>query len=253
MSDEQARLWEIFLEMHSGLPRQGPGDAESTRRALSHCTDLPPNAAILDIGCGPGMQTLVLADNSDAHITATDLYPMFLDELNERAAAANLADRITTAEADMTALPFAPDSFDVLWSEGAVYIMGVAEALTAWRPFLKSGGYLAFSEITWLKPDPPSEVYDYWQADYPAITTAENVLKTIHKTGYTIIGHFAIPNHAWWDDYYTPLEAKLPALRQKYADDPAAQAVFDAAAREIDICRRFGEWYSYTFFIAQKP
>ena len=68
------RLMQIMLDVHSGLPRQGPGDDESTLRALSFCTELPMQPAVLDVGCGPGMQTVALARGTDGTITAVDLF-----------------------------------------------------------------------------------------------------------------------------------------------------------------------------------
>jgi len=46
----RARLFEVF----EGVPRGGPGDPESTRRALVMMTDLPAHPRVLDLGCGPG-------------------------------------------------------------------------------------------------------------------------------------------------------------------------------------------------------
>ncbi len=44
---------EIFWEIHSKLPREGPGDDASTRKAFSMLADLPNAPCILDVGCGP--------------------------------------------------------------------------------------------------------------------------------------------------------------------------------------------------------
>jgi hypothetical protein len=57
---EAAPTTEIFWEIHSNLPREGPGDDTSTRTAFFMLTDLPKAPRILDVGCGPGMQTLSL-------------------------------------------------------------------------------------------------------------------------------------------------------------------------------------------------
>ena len=78
------RLMQIMLDVHSGLPRQGPGDDESTLRALSFCTELPMQPAVLDVGCGPGMQTVALARGTDGTITAVDLFEQFLDDLRDK-------------------------------------------------------------------------------------------------------------------------------------------------------------------------
>src|SRR5262245_34626905 len=115
-----------------GLPRQGVGSDDETARALAMCTGLAPTPDILDIGCGPGRQTLVLARATGGHVTAVDLHADFLDELRDGAADADLSDRITPIQADMGDLPFEPATFDLIWSEGAAYAMGVAAALVAW-------------------------------------------------------------------------------------------------------------------------
>ena len=54
------RLFEVFLDVQRGLPRQGPGCDESTLRAISLCSGRPEGADLLDVGCGPGMQTVAL-------------------------------------------------------------------------------------------------------------------------------------------------------------------------------------------------
>ena len=58
---DEERLIELLIALHDGLPRQGPGDSASTRRALALCASLPDAPEILDIGCGTGAQTLTLA------------------------------------------------------------------------------------------------------------------------------------------------------------------------------------------------
>ena len=52
---------DIFYEIFDNLPRGGSGDNESTRKAFSLLKNLPESTNILDVGCGPGMQTIELA------------------------------------------------------------------------------------------------------------------------------------------------------------------------------------------------
>jgi hypothetical protein len=51
------KIPKIFWEIHTSLPREGPGDNESTQKAYRILKELPENPRILDIGSGPGMQT----------------------------------------------------------------------------------------------------------------------------------------------------------------------------------------------------
>jgi len=57
---------DLFRELTEGLPRQGPGSSEATLRALRMVDGLSSRPRILDVGCGPGAQTIDLARASGA-------------------------------------------------------------------------------------------------------------------------------------------------------------------------------------------
>ena len=250
--EENPRLFEVFLDVQRGLPRQGPGCDESTLEALSLCSGLPEAPAVLDIGCGPGMQTVALAQALGGRVTAVDIHREYLNELRERSEAAGTAARIEILAGDMKELPLPPESFDLVWCEGAAYVMGFEKALIEWKRLLKPGGCIAVTELVWLRPDPPSEVAAFFADEYPAMAHVETVLTTFRACGYESRGYFTLPDSAWWEHYYTPLEAKLPVLRERYAGDNEALGVVDTTEREIAMRRRFRDWYGYEFFVGQK-
>ena len=252
MDDVKPRLLELFFEVQRGLPRQGPGDSGSTTKALALCSGLSDKPSILDIGCGPGMQTLALAEACAGSVVAVDNCDEYLDELRQRVEKASLCDRVEVKNADMAALGFPKETFDLIWSEGSAYIMGVREALKAWRPLLRDQGYLAFTELVWLDEHPPTEVAEYFGNEYPAMTNIQAINKAIRENGYDTVVDFTLPDSAWWNDYYGPLEAKLPSLKQKYEGDKEALGVIAMSDAEIDIRRRFGQSYGYHFFVARK-
>ena len=243
---------EIFFEIHRDLPREAPGSDACTARALSMIPTLPDDPCILDIGCGPGAQTLVLAKKTGGRVIAIDTHQPFLDDLTRRAQRAHLSSRIHPQHGDMTALDFDEAAFDVIWSEGAIYIMGFREGLTAWRRFLKPGGTLAVTEAAWLVEDPPDEARRFWQAAYPAMKHAGNNVTILQEAGYTPLGHFPLPESACWDNYYTPLERRLAALRQRYHDNAEALAILNEEQVEIDLYRTYSYSYGYVFYVAQK-
>jgi len=241
----------IFFEIHKDLPREGPGDMRSTQQAFGLMNGLPTDPQILDIGCGPGKQTLDLAAISSGNITALDNHQPFLDHLQTLINAQGLANRIRTVNGSMFELEFPAQSFDVLWSEGAIYIIGFEQGLKTWRPLLKPGGYLAVSEISWLKPDPPQDVYSFWSAEYPGMRSVEQNLLTLQDCQYRETGHFCVPSSSWWTDYYTPMLARLPRMRTEFRDDPEALACIDETEKEIDMYRKYSDWYGYVFYVAQ--
>ncbi len=247
-----ARLMEVFLEVQRGLPRQGPGCAASTLAALALCRGLPERPAVLDIGCGPGLQTLTLARTlAGPPIAALDLFLEYLDQLRARAAADGVDGRIAAVVGDMTALPFSGPRFDLIWSEGAAYIMGFAAAVEAWRRLLRPGGFLVVSDLVWLLADPPAEAVAMWAEEYPAMCDVETRIAEVRQAGLTYLNSVPIPEAGWWDDYYTPLAAKLPALKDAWQGDADALAIIDATEREIDTRRRFGASYGYVLFAAR--
>ncbi len=245
------RLLEIFRDVHRGLPRQGPGSDQETLRALAACTELPAAPDILDVGCGPGAQTMALAKATAGHVTAVDVYDEYLDEVRRRAAAEAVTDRVTVARGDMMDLPFAPASFDLIWAEGAAYIMGFERAFARWRPLLRPSGCVAVTELTWLVPEPPAEAARFFGGEYPQMTDVETNVESIRVAGYEVIDHFTLPEAAWWDEYYAPLEARLPGLREQHADDALALAIIDATAEEIRMRRDHGAAYGYVFYVAR--
>ena len=252
--NDAARLFDVFMEAQRGLPRQGPGDDRSTREALALCGAFPERPMVLDIGCGPGMQTVALAEAlPDAVVVAVDIHQEYLEILRRRASTAGVSERTHTVRGDMTALPVARESADLIWSEGAAYVMGVAAALAAWKLLLRPGGRLAYTELVWLRPDPPAEAAAFFADEYPAMGDMAGNLEALRTAGYEPLGHFILPDAAWWDHYYTPLESKLPALSARYAPDKAALGVVDATKREIGMRRRFPSCYGYAFFVGRKP
>ena len=241
----------LFFELFSGLPQQGPGDAASTLRALSLVPDVGPETRILDIGCGTGRQTRVLAQNTRARIVAIDIHPPFVDELNREAGRLGLAGRVEAHAGDMRQLEFADSSFDLIWCEGAIYIAGVEASLRDWRRLLLDGGHVALTEVCWTRPDPPAECVSFWEQEYPAIRDEAALLTAIEACGYETVGHFILPRSAWWDDYYRPLERNVEAFRTRYRGRPEAQELADLCQREIDVWKAYSDYYSYAFFVAR--
>ena len=242
----------IFFEIHSDLPREGPGDEASMARALDLIGAMPAGSDILDVGCGPGAQTLALARLTGSPVTAVDNHAPFLDDLRGRAARAGLTERVRIVRASMFDLPFAQASFDLIWSEGAIYQMGFDNGLRKWRRFLRPDGWIAVTEVAWLRDDPPEELVSFWQAGYPGIRSVSENLAAIRAEGYEPAGHFVLPESSWWDSYYSPILRKLPRLRDKYRDDPEALAVLDQETVEIDVFRKYSAFYGYVFFVMKR-
>jgi SAM-dependent methyltransferase len=258
MQEQMDFIHEIFSP---SLPRLGAGDDASTQKALAMLLETGSRAGnasrsrklkVLDIGCGNGTQTIRLAKEISGTVLAVDNHPPYLDELRRRAAAAGVAGRIQTLAKDMHDLGAEQGVFDLIWSEGAIFIMGFAAGLAAWRSLLPEGGLLAVSEMAWFRPGAPEECRGFFAEAYPAMADVGANLAVIRACGYKEIGHFPLPESAWWEGYYDPLGARLPALRATHAADPGKMAMLAAIQTEIDLYRKYSAYYGNVFYLMQR-
>lgn len=244
---------ELLIDLHRDGRRQGPGSDEATRLAIT-LSGLAgaEGLEIADIGCGSGASTLVLARELDAAVTAVDLLPAFLGELEAAAGQAGLGRRIETLAASMAELPFADHAFDAIWSEGAIYNIGFAKGVQVWRRFLKPGGILAVSELTWLTARRPAELERHWRAEYPEVATAAAKLAILEDNGYAPIGYFTLPERCWLDDYYRPLQDRFADFLARHGHSADARAIVEAEKHEIDLYERFSAFVGYGYYVARK-
>jgi len=245
--------YRLLIDLHKQAQRQGPGSDATTEKAIA-LAGLDPTTPlkIADIGCGTGAAALVLARRLNAQITAVDFLPDFLDVLAQRAERAGLSERITPLAGSMDCLPFADEEYDVLWSEGAIYNIGFARGVAEWRRYLKPGGLLVVSEITWITAERPPELQAHWMAEYPDIDLASVKIGQLEQSGYAPIGYFVLPPTCWLDNYYRPMQDRFRDFLARHGDSAEARAIVEAEQREIELYEQYGSHYSYGVYIARK-
>lgn len=236
-----------LFHLFEGLPRQAPGGATWTRTALARLPPLPPEPRVVDVGCGTGASTLVLAETLRSRILALDLHEPFLEELRRRAQRRELGHLIETRAGDMGALDLAPGSVDLLWCEGAVYALGFAEALRLWRPLLAPRGLVVISDCAWLSAERPRETVAFWAERYPGMAGVGENVERARAAGYRVLDRIVLPSSAWWDGYYTPLLERMAELRP--GADAELDDAIDAMEHEIGLFRRHPRAYGYVFYL----
>jgi len=268
---DSGKLPEFFYEIFdASLPRLGAGNEAATIRALTMLRAAPPRRAkkavprttrILDLGCGNGGQTVTLARHTEGSILAMDNHQPYLDELQRRAEAAGVSGRIQVSLRDMRSLGKEDGPFDLIWSEGALFVIGFRKGLTACHSLLAPGGELAVSELCWLRPDRPADCQRYFAAVYAdragtdasqGLVDIESNLATIRACGYEVLGHFTLPEAAWWEPFYHPLEERLRSLRTQYPAEAEKLALIESIQAEIDLYRQYSAFYGNVFFVMRR-
>ena len=237
---------DAFFALYRDLPQLGPGSDVCTREALKRLPPLPPSPRVVDVGCGVGRQTLVLAETLRTRVLAVDLYPLYLEQLEREAHARNLSAFIEPRRADMGALDLPAGSVDLLWSEGAIYHLGFGPGLHRWRPLLAPSGLAAVTECSWLTGDRPAEAVRFWNEAYPIMGTVPENRATAEREGYEVLDTFTLPASAWWD-YYTPLLQRVERMRP--TADASLREVIQETEREIALYRDHGHSYGYVFYL----
>lgn len=196
--------WDAFFALHRDLPREGPGEDADVFWAAEQL-GVPPDARICDAACGPGADIAALrAIAPQGHVTAVDKVDHFVAQAQARHAD---DPQTVISTADMFDLT---GPFDLIWSAGAVYFLGVREALEQWKPVLAPGGGIAFSQVCWFTDTPSQAARDAW-ADYPDMTDEAGVRALIEAAGYSCLATRRLSDAAW-ENYYTPLDARIDAL-----------------------------------------
>ena len=218
------------LQLGVDLDRLREGLLKHTRSAFRLLPKLK-RPRILDIGCGSGVPTLELAKLSGGEVTGIDIDQSRLDRLARRIARAGLSKRVKIKNCSMFAMDFPDESFDIIWAEGSLAVIGFERGLIEWRRLLKPKGFLVVHAET-------SKTIDK--------------LMLIPSLGYRLLNQLSLPEDAHWTDYYEPLESRIQELRAKYKNDPETLEELGKHQKEIDLVKRNPKEFSSAFYILRK-
>jgi len=206
------------------------GFLEYTRKAFRMLPTMD-RPRILDIGCGSGIPTLELARLSDGEITGIDIDQHPLDKLKKRIEETGLSDRITTVKGSMLEMDFPEGSFDIIWAEGCMHTIGFERALRDWYRFLRPNGFIVIHDV---------------------LGNVQEKRGLITLQGYDLVGHLPLPDDAWLDVYYGPLEKLVKQLRVQHHEDAEVSRMLDKEQREIEVFKKDPVSLRTGFFIIQK-
>lgn len=256
MSNEEHNIHDFDIELicdyFSTMDRQGPGSQEATIKALSFIDNLDEKSNILDLGCGTGAQTIVLAQNTPGNITGIDLCPAFIEKLNENVQKLNLQSRVKGVIGSMDKIDFQINELDLIWSEGAIYNIGFEEGMNYWNKFLKKGGYVAVTEATWFTDKRPKEIFDFWNNAYSQIDTIPNKIAQMQKAGYVVVASFILPDTCWIDNFFIPEKTAQIIFLNKYKGNKSAEAFIEYEKLGAELYMKYKEYYGYVFYIGKK-
>jgi ubiquinone/menaquinone biosynthesis C-methylase UbiE len=201
-----------------------------TRKAFRMLPNLG-KPRILDIGCGSGVPTMELARLGRGEVIGIDIDQSALDKLTRKIREAGLSDRVQAVNCSILDMAFPDESFDIIWSEGSIFVVGFKRGIQDWKRFLKPGGFVVIH-------DEKGDV--------------EEKLRQISKCGYKLLGYFILSEDTWWTEYFAPLEKLIAKSQTSYADDPHTLEELSQARRELEMFKNNPERNSSVYFVTQK-
>jgi ubiquinone/menaquinone biosynthesis C-methylase UbiE len=186
---------------------------------------------ILDIGCGSGVPTMELARLGQGQVIGIDVDQRALDKLNRKIREAGFADRVQAMNCSILDMLFPDESFDIIWSEGSIFVVGFEMGIREWKRFLKPNGFMVIHDEK---------------------GNVEGKLEQISNCGYKLLGYFVLSQDTWRTEYFAPLEklvAKSLAIR---ADDLQVLEELNQARRELEMFNNNPERNNSVYFVIQK-
>lgn len=132
----------------------------------------PENLRMLDMGCGPGFFSIILA-RAGYRVTAADYTPAMLDEARANARNESVEQAIDFCRMDAENLEVASDTFDVVVSRNLTWNLPHPErAYAEWLRVLKPGGLLLNYDANWYAHLYDAELRRAYEADRQATQDA---------------------------------------------------------------------------------
>jgi len=186
---------------------------------------------IFDAGCGTGVPTVELTQLSDGHIIAMDVDESALHELKCKIAYNKLAERIDIIICSLFKMCFHDESFDIIWAEGSINLIGFERGLFEWRRYLKPGGFL-------IVHDEPENL--------------SHKIKQISACKYNLLDHFILSEDIWQQNYFAPLEKYISTKYQGQSDGTESSELIEQDRQFITEFKQYPARFRSAFFIMRR-
>lgn len=165
------------------------GGGFAATEAMARLAQVAPGMRVLDAGSGLGGTSRYLAETFGVSVEAVDLTPEFVEAAEQIDRRCGLDGLIRTQVGSVTALPFGPEEFDLVWSHYVAMNVEDKAALFA-EAFrvLRPSGRLVFAMLAKGPGGAPHYPLP-WARDpsYSFLTTPEAALAGIEAAGFRVV------------------------------------------------------------------
>lgn len=182
---------------------------------------------ILDVGCGSGIPTIELAKLSKGTIVGIEPNQKELEKLQKKIKEEGLSSHVFTRNCSIMELDFDDETFDIIWAEGSLHIVGFEKSLKKLRRLLRDEGFIV--------------VHD-------GVKDASSAVRNAADLGYSLVNHFVLPEDEWWINYFEPLEQ----LIKEHLRKPENKDVLEKYQNQLNMFKKNPKENVSGFYVFQK-
>lgn len=180
---------------------------------------------ILDMGCGTGVTTLLLAEKFNGSIFGIDTDEKSISWLQQKIISLNLTDRVFAKVASALDSDFESFSFDIILAEGLLNIIGFEKGLSIAKKYLKKNGYFIIHD---------------------ELKNHNEKIRIFETYSFELIYFSELDEKIWWNDYYKCLENQINSCKDK-----ALLKLFQSDLSEIDMFRKDPSPFKSVYYVLQ--
>ncbi len=184
------------------------------------------NPRILDVGCGSGVPTLMIAEKFNGKITAVDTDTKSIDIFKEKVKGLNLSNRVTLFNSSFFDLKVKNNQFDLIIAEGLLNVVGFQKGFLKIIKLLKRKGFAI--------------IHDEFQ-------NQNEKIELIKNNDCKILDSFVLDEQIWWNDYFKCLEKEISSNSNK-----ELLKLFKSDLQEIKLFKKNPNQYISVYYIIEK-
>ncbi|RYL91608.1 class I SAM-dependent methyltransferase [Sporolactobacillus sp. THM7-4] len=220
-----------------------PGGRRLTEGIINRAS-IKPGDSILDVGCGTGATSALLAEKIHADVTGIDFHPGMVKRAKKRSMESGLSFKVLQASAEE--LPFEDHTFDWVLSESVTAFTDSSRSVPEYLRVLRPGGKLIAVEMTLEKSLPLSDTEGIQNLYGVQRLYTENDWKAVlERAGFTSVKALKESDIVLHSN-----QSPLPVFHLTSEID---DETFEIWLTHLQVMQNYKDVLSYRIYLAAKP
>ena len=211
--------------------------------ALGTRCGFPPASSVLDLACGKGEASIILAEKFHCVVTGVESRPVFAEEARRRVLFRGLGHLVHILDKGSGDLPFDDDFYDAALMAGTAHPYDSGSVLAELKRVVRPEGWIILGELVWNpgRTGRAPEAVLGWVRNHGGHEVCEMNARIgqFEKSGY-LVETAELAGEEAWENYFAPQARAILENRMEHKGSPEAQAALDRWQEELELYRSGG-------------